>query len=157
MSISNRSKIILSKGPQGPAGQNGNIGPTGPAGNVAQKGDTGPTGSQGAQGNTGAVGATGRMGPAGLFGLATIGTGVTGNAYGASYSGTFLSLQPATEFNGGVVTTNTQTMNGYKTLIGGLTVKEYGGNFAAQFNPNRNAKSVLSIHSRMEILDINPY
>jgi len=130
MSIYNRTSIRINTGPQGPAGADGGIGPTGPAGNVAQKGDTGPTGLQGLQGQTGAIGATGRMGPAGLFGLATIATGVTGNVYGASYNGAYLSLQPATEFNGGVVNTNQQTFNGYKTVIGGLTVKEYGGNFA---------------------------
>jgi len=131
-------------GPTGPTGLKGLIGATGPTGAAGVTGPTGPTGLQGligATGPTGPLGATGLTGPTGMTGLIgmTGPTGPTGSVAnvgtisgsstpnGASITSGVLSLAPADDTNGGVVTTAAQTFAGVKTFnadlnVNGLTI-----------------------------------
>lgn len=130
-------------GPAGPAGATGGTGATGAQGPIGLTGPAGPQGSQGPIGLTGPAGpagATGAQGPIGLTGQAgsnaTIIMGAisaTSNANGGTISSGVLSLNPADENNGGIITNGTQTITGPKTFvndikINGLTIGLGGGN-----------------------------
>jgi Collagen triple helix repeat (20 copies) len=88
---------VVSQGPagaQGPQGNTGSTGPQGPTGAQGPKGDTGSTGPQGPKGNTGSTGPQGPTGPQGSAGAqGTMGnpgsTGPQGPAGGQIWSSTF--------------------------------------------------------------------
>lgn len=140
-------------GPTGATGLQGPTGATGATGNIGLTGPTGATGigsvgATGSVGNTGATGATGIVGPTGATGVGTVGatgakgdtgaTGATGiasiaaigstpNASAGTIAASVLTLQPANQSFGGVVTTAPQTFAGDKTFNGFVYSAEYVG------------------------------
>lgn len=126
------------KGDTGETGPTGIIGHTGATGTIGNTGETGPTGIIGHTGETGAtgiigptgmpglmgnIGQTGPTGPSGSLGsLSNIGTGITGNANGATLISNVLNLEPATQYFGGVVSTTNQNFAGYKNFLDGVGV-----------------------------------
>ena len=129
------------QGVQGPAGNDGAVGPQGlqgvqgPAGN---DGAVGPQGLQGLQGPAGNDGAVGPQGPAGSDATVSI-TSIanTSNPNGGTINMNTgaLSLAPADDTNGGIVTTGAQTFAGNKTFTGTATANSFvkTGGTASQY------------------------
>jgi hypothetical protein len=153
-------------GPQGSQGFTGAIGPQGPqgitgaTGAAGTNGVDGATGSQGPQGITGATGAagtngvdgaTGSQGPQGITGV----TGATGSnasisigsivgtstVNAATISSGVLSLAPADETNGGIVTSVAQTFAGAKTFTAAPVLSAATASKALFTDANKNIVS----------------
>ena len=135
------------QGDMGPQGEQGVQGDMGPEGMMGMQGDMGPQGEQGIAGTNGIDGANGPMGPEGMMGMqgeqgpqGDIGMmgapGIDGsnasvsigsissisNTNGAMINNGELSLTPADEFNGGVVTNQSQNFTGDKTFKSNVSV-----------------------------------
>ncbi len=132
-------------GATGVAGSTGATGAAGSTGATGIAGSTGVTGAAGVAGSTGATGvagSTGATGSAGLTSLAAIGT--TGNANGATLTGTVLNLEPASASFGGVITTGTQIIAGIK-----------GFNSGVQFNSGTDTLNEYSIYNGVATVGTN--
>ena len=105
----------------GPIGPTGNTGATGQTGRTGPTGPTGQTGQIGQTGSTGIPGSTGSTGPTGSGALITLApVGNAPNANAATLTGQVLNLEPADEFNPGVVSILDQSFDGIKFFTDGI-------------------------------------
>ncbi len=116
-------------GPEGMMGMQGDMGPQGEqgiAGTNGVDGANGPEGMMGMQGEQGPQGDIGMMGAPGIDGSnASVSIGSISsisNTNGAMINNGELSLTPADEFNGGVVTNQSQNFTGDKTFKSNVSV-----------------------------------
>ena len=139
------------QGDQGPMGMQGEIGPQGIQGDqgpMGMQGDIGPQGLQGDPGPMGMQGDIGMMGAPGIDGsnasisLAAISTISTTN--GATINNGELSLSPADEYNGGVVSTQPQNFAGDKTFKSNVNVD---GNVTANASISPTIVNNLTINA----------